>query len=80
MQGRIQIDNIFIEIYKAFPCSVMGREDIDLSNAKNLTSDIYILSDKLYAKCKDGILIINQVQKSGKNKMSAKNFINGLKL
>ena len=33
MQGRIQIDNIFIEIYKAFPCSVMGREDIDLSNS-----------------------------------------------
>ena len=33
MHGRIQIDNIFIEIYKAFPCSVMGREDIDLSNS-----------------------------------------------
>jgi ubiquitin fusion degradation protein 1 len=33
MQGRIQIDNIFIEIYKAFPCSVMGRDDIDLSNS-----------------------------------------------
>ena len=33
MHGRIQIDNIFIEIYKAFPCSVMGRDDIDLSNS-----------------------------------------------
>ena len=33
MHSRIQIDNIFIEIYKAFPCSVMGREDIDLSNS-----------------------------------------------
>ena len=33
MHGRIQIDNIFIEIYKAFPCSVMGRDDIDLTNS-----------------------------------------------
>ena len=33
MHGRIQIDKIFIEIYKAFPCSVMGRDDIDLSNS-----------------------------------------------
>ena len=33
MHSRIQIDNIFIEIYKAFPCSVMGRDDIDLSNS-----------------------------------------------
>lgn len=56
------------------------EDDIDLSNAKRFTDNIYILNDKLYAKCKDGILIINQVQKSGKNKMSAKDFINGLKL
>ena len=33
MHSRIQIDNIFIEIYKAFPCSVLGRDDIDLSNS-----------------------------------------------
>jgi len=33
MYGRIQIDNIFIEIYKAFPCTVMGRDDIELSNS-----------------------------------------------
>ncbi len=53
---------------------------IDLSNSKNLTSDIFILGDKLYAKCKDGIVRINVVQKSGKNKMLSKDFINGLKL
>ena len=33
MYERIPIDNIFIEIYKAFPCSVMGRDDIELSNS-----------------------------------------------
>ena len=29
---RIQISHIFIEIYKAYPASIMGREDIELSN------------------------------------------------
>ena len=33
-QGRgIQINSIFIEVYKAFPASIMGREDIDQSNS-----------------------------------------------
>ncbi len=33
-QGRgVQINTIFIEVYKAFPASIMGREDIDLSNS-----------------------------------------------
>ena len=34
-RGRrnIQIDTIFIEVYKAFPASIMGRDDIDLSNS-----------------------------------------------
>ena len=34
-RGRrnLQMDTIFIEIYKAFPASIMGREDIDLSNS-----------------------------------------------
>ena len=31
-KGKIQIDTIFIEVYKAFPASIMGRDDIDLSN------------------------------------------------
>jgi len=30
---NIQIDTIFIEIYKAFPASSMGREDIELTNS-----------------------------------------------
>ena len=34
-RGRrnIQIDTIFIEVYRAFPASIMGRDDIDLSNS-----------------------------------------------
>ena len=32
-QRNIQIDTIFIEIYKAFPASIMGRDDIELSNS-----------------------------------------------
>ena len=58
----------------------IADNNIDLSNAKKFTDDIYVLNDKLYARCIDGILKINFVQKSGKNKMSAKDFINGLKL
>ena len=30
---RINVNEIFIEVYKAFPASIMGREDIDLSNS-----------------------------------------------
>ena len=58
----------------------IADNNIDLSNAKKFTDDTYVLNDKLYARCIDGILKINFVQKSGKNKMSAKDFINGLKL
>ena len=32
-QRNIQIDTIFIEVYKAFPASIMGRDDIELSNS-----------------------------------------------
>ena len=34
-RGRrnFQIDTIFIEVYKAFPASIMGRDDIELSNS-----------------------------------------------
>ena len=32
MKGKITLDDIFIEVYKAFPSSIMGREDIDFSN------------------------------------------------
>lgn len=54
-------------------------DDIDIKDARKLTNDIYILDDKLYAKCKDGYIKINELQKSGKNRMKAKDFINGLK-
>lgn len=35
MYGRrgVNVNDIFIEVYKAFPASVMGREDIDTSNS-----------------------------------------------
>lgn len=56
------------------------KDNVDLLNAKTLLDNVYILNDKIYAQCKDGILKINQVQKSGKNKMSAKDFINGIKI
>ena len=56
------------------------EDNVDLLNAKTLLDNVYILNDKIYAQCKDGILKINQVQKSGKNKMSAKDFINGIKI
>lgn len=32
-RGRVDYDNLFIEVYSAFPASVMGREDIDCSNS-----------------------------------------------
>lgn len=54
--------------------------DIDLSDAKLYKDNIYIKGADLYAKCKDGYLKINIVQKPGKNKVSAKDFINGVKI
>ena len=33
IRRNIQIDTIFIEVYRAYPASLMGREDIDLSNS-----------------------------------------------
>ena len=37
-RNRVNISNIFIEVYKAFPAVVMGRDDIDLSNSIVLPS------------------------------------------
>ena len=31
-RNYVDIGNLFIEVYQAFPCQIMGREDIDLSN------------------------------------------------
>ena len=33
IRRNIQIDNIFIEVYRAFPAPVMSRDDIELSNS-----------------------------------------------
>ena len=30
---QVDVNNLFIEVYQAFPASIMGREDIDLSNS-----------------------------------------------
>ena len=39
MRRQVDIRNLFIEVYKAFPASIMGREDIELSNSIILPSD-----------------------------------------
>ena len=50
---------------------------------ENTNSDdvynIYLLEKELYASCKDGIIRINEIQKSGKNRVKAFDYINGLK-
>ena len=72
----------FIEVegiqYKIWDVDICGNQ-IDLSEASKFSDDIYIYKDRLFAKCKDGIIEINEIQKSGKNRMKARDFINGLK-
>ena len=63
--------------YKIWDVDIIDG-DIDLSDAKVFLKDIYIVNDSMYAKCIDGFLRINELQKSGKNRMKAKDFINGL--
>lgn len=63
--------------YKIWDVDIIDG-DIDLSDAKEFLKDIYIVNDSMYAKCIDGFLRINELQKSGKNRMKAKDFINGL--
>ena len=63
--------------YKIWDVDIIDG-DIDLSAAKVFLKDIYIVNDSMYAKCLDGFLRINELQKSGKNRMKAKDFINGL--
>ena len=62
--------------YKIWDVDIVDT-NIDLSNAKRFLDDIYIINDSMYAKCIDGYLRINELQKSGKNRMKAKDFING---
>ena len=72
----------FIEVeciqYKIWDISIC-ENDIDLSDTVKFGDDIFISKDKLFAKCKDGFIEINEIQKSGKNRMKSKDFINGLK-
>ena len=72
----------FIEIdgvqYKIWDINICGDE-IDCKSASMFGDDIYILDNKLYARCKDGFIEITELQKSGKNRMKSKDFINGLR-
>ena len=70
----IDIDPIQYKIWDVDIC-----EDVDIDNAVKFSDDIYIYKDRLFAICKDGIIEIKEIQKSGKNRMKAKDFINGLK-
>lgn len=59
----------FIEIdgtqYKIWDINII-EGDINCSLASKLGDDIYILDNKLYARCKDGFIEITELQKSGK--------------
>lgn len=65
-------------IYKIWDVDVLN-ECNSFNNGKLVFKNICILDNKLVAKCKEGYLIINEIQKSGKNRLTAKEFINGLK-
>lgn len=64
--------------FKIWDVDILSN-DIDITNAKKFTDNLFILNNNLFAKCKDGFLRINELQKSGKNRMKSKDFINGLK-
>lgn len=72
----------FIEIdsvqYKIWDVNIL-EEEINCALATKFVEDIYILDNKLYARCKDGFIEILELQKSGKNRMKSKDFINGLR-
>ena len=63
--------------YKIWDADVV---DNDISDGKKIFENVIILNNEIYAKCKIGTLKINIIQKSGKNKLSSKDFLNGLKL
>lgn len=54
-------------------------KSVDLTNAYKLTDDIFVVGKELYAVCKDSYLKINELQRNGKNRMKAIDFINGLR-
>ena len=55
---NIDVKNLFIEVYKAFPASILGREDINLSNSIILPpSALHQLSNiKNFGSTKDPVL------------------------
>ena len=63
--------------YKIWDVDIIDG-NIDLANAKEFLNNIFIVGNSMYAKCIDGFLQIKEIQKSGKNKMKVKDFINGL--
>ena len=65
--------------YKIWDVTVLN-DVISLDNAVKFTDNIYIVDCNLYAKCKTGMLKINEIQKSGKKRMKSQDFINGLKI
>lgn len=71
----IDVEGIQYKIWDVEVC----ENDIDITNATKLSDAIYILDNKLFAKCKDGFIEIKELQKSGKNRLKSKDFINGLK-
>ena len=91
-ESRLEIDRK-IRAYTSWPSAYieLGSEqikiwDVDIidenieeKNSKKITDSIFIINDSIFAKCKDGYLKINELQKSGKKRMKAKDFINGLK-
>lgn len=55
------------------------EDNIDIKDLKEISKNLYIYNDSIVAKCKDGFLKINELQKSGKKRMKSKDFINGIK-
>lgn len=71
----IEIDGLQYKIWDVKFCN----EGININDSKQFADDIYIVDDKLFARCKDNFIEIVEIQKSGKNRMKSRDFINGLK-
>lgn len=71
----IEIEGVQCKIWDINICD----DEIDCKHSIKFGEDIYIQDNKMYAKCKDGLVEITEIQKSGKNKMKSKDFINGLR-
>lgn len=53
--------------------------NVDMNSGISINESIYICGEEIYAKCKNGFIKINELQRSGKNRINAKDFINGFK-